>query len=136
MSLRWLAMVLLLPATNSYSFEFPLEIIEYVNSAKVTAFINERDIDKSVSWTPFKSAPPLTIENVTSAIQKYIAGKPEYANAKLVEIELRRIPHHEEQWHYMVKMQTNINNAPHNHYFVVLMNGKIISALVQPESIK
>ena len=136
MSPRWLAILLLLPATNSYSFQFPIEIFEYVDNARVTVFINEGDIDNSVNWIPFKGAPPLTIEQVTGSIQKYIAGKAEYRNAKLEEIELRKIPHHEKQWHYMVKMKTTINDEPHNHYFVVLMNGKIISALIEPESIK
>jgi hypothetical protein len=49
---------------------------------------------------------------------------------------LRRIPQHEDDWHYMVKMHTEEDGAVRNHYLFVLMSGKVIPALNEPESIK
>jgi hypothetical protein len=127
---------MLLPSVNAHSFDFPVEIFEYVDNARIVVFINEGDIVDSANWEPFKGSPPLSVEKVISSLHKYIGGKEEYANIKLEEIEVRRIPHHENKWHYMVKMKTYNNDKTQYHYFVVLMNGKIITALREPESVK
>lgn len=132
----WLPLLLLLFSANVQSYEFPVEIFEYVNDEKVVAFINESDIDASTSWIPSDGAPPVTIANVVNAIRKYIAPDPKLSGATFSEIELKQIPHHEKHWHYLVKMKSRTGGHAHYHYFVVLMSGKIIPALKEPESFK
>jgi len=132
----WLPLLFLFFSGSAQSYDFPIEVFEYINNEKVVAFINEDDIDASTSWLPTEGAPPVTIANVVSTIQKYIKPDPKLTNATFSEIELKRIPRHEKHWHYLVKMKTGTGGQAHYHYFVVLMNGKIIPALREPESFK
>lgn len=136
MSFKWPALLLLLVSTSSHAYEFPLEIFEYVNDVKVVAFINKDDIDDSMSWNPFEEPPKLTIANVVDIIKKHITTNQELAGAELTEIELRQIPHHEKHWHYMVKLKTVEDNKRKYHYILILMNGKVIPAIREPESFK
>lgn len=136
MSPRWLALFLLLLGSNSQAYQFPIEIIEYVEDARVVAFINQSDLDISVHWQPGEGPPPINIENVISSTKDYAESKEDLLNATLTEIKLRQIPHHEAQWHYMVKLQAKKDNKLRYHYLVVLMNGKIIPAIREPVSIK
>jgi len=136
MLLRVLPLLLIIFSGNIQASEFPIEIIEYIDNTKVVAFINESDIDRKLPWLPFKGALPLTVVDALKAIQEYVASDPELMNATLTEIELKQIPRHEGYWHYMVKMKTQINNKSLPHYFIVLMNRKIIQGLREPETLK
>lgn len=136
MSFRWPALLLLLLGSNAHAYELPIEIFEYVDNAKVVAFVHESDLGDSTRWHPFAAAPPLTIENVTAAVGSYIATTEGINNAVIEEIQLRKMPRHEDQWHYMVKLKTAGEDAIRYHYLVILMNGKIIPAIREPESIK
>jgi len=136
MLLRVLPLLLIIFSGNIQASEFPIEIIEYIDNTKVVAFINESDIDRKLPWLPFKGALPLTVVDALKAIQEYVASDPELMNATLTEIELKQIPRHKGYWHYMVKMKTQINNKSLPHYFIVLMNRKIIQGLREPETLK
>jgi len=136
MTLRWPALLLLLLATNVRAYELPIEIFEYVDNAKVVAFIHESDLGDSTRWEPFAAQPPLSIKDVTTAVGSYIAVTETLKGAELEEIALRKLPRHAGQWHYMVKLKTNREDTVRYHYLVVLMNGKIIPAMREPESIK
>jgi len=136
MSYRWLALWVLPLAAHAQDYQFPIEIIEYVDSTRVVAFIDESDIPDAVNWHPFEEALPLTIEGAMGAVQQYIASAMVLAEPRLEEVELRRIPHHENRWHYMVKIREQGEDNARIHYFVVLMNGKVIPAMREPESVK
>ena len=136
MSLRMLVLPLVFFSVAVHASEFPIEIIEYVDQTKVVTFINEEDIDKTVAWVPFEGPPPLTIKDALVLVQKFTAPDPEMAGAQLTEIELRRIPHHEIHWHYVVRMKVRTGGKPRSRFFIVLMNGKIIPGLREPEAIK
>ena len=133
---RILWLILPLLSGNIYAYEFPIEIIEYIDNTKVVVFINEEDIDNSQRWSPFKSPPPLTITAALNLMQKQVASDPALAKASLTGIELKPIPHHDDQWHYLVKINTQIDGKSHSHYFFLLMNGKIIAGLKEPETLK
>jgi len=135
-SFRWPALVLLLLSGNAYSYEFPVEIFEYVDNIKVVAFINESDIDETVSWQPFQGPPPLSIGSAIEAIQGYISSDSRLPNASLMEIKLQQIPHHDAHWHYLVKIKTETGDKTRYDYFVILMNSKIIPAVREPQSYK
>ena len=131
-----LVLPLVLSSVTVHASEFPIEIIEYVNQTKVVTFINEEDIDKAAAWVPFEGPPPLRIADALALVQKFIAPDPEMAGSQLTEIELRRIPHHESHWHYVVRMKVHTGGKPRSRFFIVLMDGKIIPGLREPEAIK
>ena len=137
MFLRLLPLVFLLLSANTYAYKFPTEIIEYIDNTKIVAFINENDLQKTLPWSPRESVtPPLTMENALKAVQKYAAADSTLSHAALGEIELKQIPHHEKLWHYLVQMKTQSNEKSESHYLIVLMNGKVLPGLKEPEVIK
>jgi len=137
MTYRLFIGALLLFTQNVIAAEFPLTIIEPFDEAKIVIYVSESDIEKSPAWQPADGALPLTIEKLIAVINKYNAGKPKMLNAIVHEIELKPILHHEKQnrWYYLVQMKAAGEQA-HRHYFAVLMNGKIISAIKKPETYK
>jgi len=107
-----------------------IEIFEQFDQARIVAFIDTADIDAASRWDPLSSPPPLSISGLIDTLRK--------ADAELaiVEIELRQIPHHPGYWHYLVKTQPGLEKQDPYRYFVVLMNGKLIPAIREPESYK
>ena len=131
-----LAGLLYLSSNSVWAFQFPIEMIEGVDGARVVVNINKDDLDKEGQWAPFEGAPPLTVAGVLDIMQAHMKRSPALSNASLKEIQLRPIPHHESIWHYMVVMQTMKEGKPILHYYVVLMSGKLIPAILEPESYK
>ena len=136
MLLRVLALPFLLISATVNASELPTEIIEYVDDTKVATFINEDDIDSVTPWVPFDGPPPLTTADALALVQEFIGRDTEIADSELRAIELRRIPHHELHWHYVVRMKTRTRDKPRSQFFTVLMNGKIIPGITEPEGIK
>lgn len=137
MSYKLLIGVLLLIAQNTFASQFPLVIIEPFDESKIVIYTTEKDIEKSPAWKPADGTPPLTIEKLIADINKHNAKHPKLANSIIHEIELKPILHHEKQnrWYYLIQMQGG-GKQPHRHYLAVLMDGKIISAIKEPESYK
>jgi hypothetical protein len=133
---RILPLLLIVFSAKIQAIEFPLEVIEFIDNARVVAFIEEADIDNSSYWEPFEGAPPLSMTDALNAIHEHLAADPDLGNATLAGIELKQIPHHENCWHYLVKIQTRSNAKPRSRYFIVLMSGKVISGLREPETVK
>jgi hypothetical protein len=133
---RFLPLLFIFFSGCLHAYEFPIEIIEFMDNNRVAASINEADIDKSVDWVPFESAPPLSVAEVLKAIKDYLAERGEMTNAILDEVELKRIPHHEKHWHYLVKLHAPDEDRQHSSYFFVLMTGKVIPGVKQPQSVK
>jgi hypothetical protein len=134
--LRTLFLPFLLSTASAHAYNFPIEVIEYIDQTRVVAFINEEDINKTLQWAPFQGPPPLTLADALEAVQEYIVANPELRYAVLTEIELKRIPQHERHWHYLVRMQSDGGGKPHAWFLIVLMDGKIIAGLREPEGIK
>jgi len=136
MLIRVMPFLLLLMSGKVLAFEFPIEITEYVDEVRIAAHINKEDIDKNIQWTPFQGPPPLSIQEALKAVQEHMKSDENMVSAKLVEIELRPIPHQEKSWHYLVRMRYQSGDKVQPHFYLVLMNGKVISAIREPESIK
>ena len=128
--------LLLLFCGKVVAYESPIEIIEYIDDVKVVANINKNDLNKKTQWIPFKSPPPLSVADALQAVQKYIGSHGKISDIKLRGIELKRMSHHEMYWHYLVKIIYQRGDKTQPHFFVVLMDGKVIPALQEPESIK
>jgi len=135
MYLRFLPILVLLFSAKLFAYEFPIEITEYIDDVKVDAYISKSDIDQELIWTPFDGAPPLSIAAALQAIQGY-AANTDLADMTLTGIELKKIPRHEKHWHYLVKIKSEVDGIVESHYFIVLMDGKVIPAIKEPESIK
>jgi hypothetical protein len=118
------------------AYQFPIEIIEYIDDIKVFAYLDKNDINEKAKWTPLKSPPPLSIHQALQAVQKYIRSHEDFTRAPLISIELKQIPHHKDYWHYLVKVRVTADGKAQPHFFVVMMDGKVVSALREPESIK
>ncbi len=129
--------VLLLVTQQAFAAQFPLVIIEPFDETKIVIYVSEKDIEQSPAWTPADGSPPLTIEKLIADIKKYNARNPKLAGAIIHEIELKPILHHEKQnrWYYLVQMKA-AGRSSHRHYLAVLMSGKIITAIREPESYK
>jgi hypothetical protein len=136
MSYRWPALLALLFTANAQALDFPIQVIEYVDDIKVVASIDEADMQSERPWHPFTDEPPLSVAQALAAVAETIATDEAMAGARLAEIELRRVPHHESHWHYMVKLQTKAPTPHHPHYYVVLMSGKVVPALKAPPSVR
>lgn len=136
MLVRLVPSLFLLLSGQVLAYEFPIEITEYVDEVRIAAYINRGDINENVQWIPFEGPPPLSIHEALTAVQKYLQSDSDMVNSSLVEIELRPIPHHENNWHYLVRIRYQTNDKVQPHFFLVLMDGKVISAIREPEAIK
>jgi len=136
MNYKWL---LLLPGAicvqaQAQAFQPSISIIEQFDGIRVVAFVNENDIKNYPLWHPLKEKPPLsTSEAINAAINTSKENKDGVITATVKEIELREIPHHKDSWHYLVKLKTTDNKY---QVYVVLMNGNVIPAAIEPESYK
>ena len=133
---RLITPLLLLFSGNALSFDFPIGITEYVDEVRIVAYINKDDLENSKQWSPFEGPPPLSIHEALKAVQEFMKNDKDFASGILDEIELRKIPHHEKDWHYLVRMKYQTDDRVKSHFFLVLMDGKVISAIREPESIK
>ena len=131
-----LAGFLLLLSSSVLAFKFPIEMIEGVDGARIVIYVGEGDIDSGAHWAPFEGAPPLSLVKALATVREHLAKIPAMQDATLKEVQLRQIPRHKAVWHYMVVMQSMKDGKPVLHYYVVLMSGKFIPAIREPESYK
>ncbi len=99
---------------------------------RLVAFVDEHDIKNYPVWHPTKEAPPLSIKEAIQAVGD-VTGS-ELSIDAIKEIELREMPHYKHNWHYLIKIERHIKTK--YRVYVVLMNGKVIPAVVEPESYK
>ncbi len=137
MNNRWLLLLLAIFSVNAQSFQPSIEIIEQFDDVKLVAFINEADIENYPLWHPLTEAPPLSVNKAIQSIKNLYKTNRDHLLPKSVkEVELRKISRHEYYWHYLVKIKTNTDKKPKYQIYVVLMNGKVIPALIETESYK
>lgn len=97
------------------------------------AFVSTSDIRKSPEWNPSLGAPPLSVGTAIQAVKEFVRGSN---NSTIIsEIELRPIPRHEKHWHYLIKIANDAKKTKYDLY-VVLMDGKIIPAIIEPQGYK
>ncbi|HEC30027.1 MAG TPA: hypothetical protein ENI65_10625 [Gammaproteobacteria bacterium] len=136
MNHRWLLLLLTIVSINAQSFQPSLEIVEQFDDVRLIAFINEADLENYPLWHPLTEAPPLSIRNAIQAINQYKANNGKLITGIVKEIELREMPHHSNYWHYLIKINIDPGKKPKYQVYVVLMNGKVIPALIETESYK
>jgi hypothetical protein len=124
--------ILVLPA-NAYAAQANIEIVEQFDNINMVAFISINDVNESPEWDPGSDAPPLTINEAIQAVKKYIRNPKNPVDVK--EIEIRRFPKHEGRWHYLIKIADDAMKSKYDIY-VVLMDGKVIPAIIEPQGYK
>ena len=137
-SCAMLILTMILISTKALAEQFPLEIIERFADARIIIYTQQSAIDEAPTWNPSGGAPPLTIEALVKTIQKWGSTDPNLAKATIRKIELKPIRHNENRnrWYYLVQLQNEEPGHPNVNYLAVLMNGKILPAIREPESYK
>ncbi len=127
---RYLLLFAFVISFNANAFKPKIEIIEQFDNLKMVAFISQEDMKDNPEWNPNLDVPPLTVSAAIKAVKKYTKSlKP------IKEIEIRRVPDYENHWHYLVKSADDSMKSKYDIY-VVLMNGKVIPAMIEPQGYK
>jgi len=127
----WLPLFLIFSTSNALAFHSEnVEIFEQFDDLKMIAYINKKDILNNPEWNPNDSSPPLTIAEAIDAIKKF--NKSSDLPRPLKEVELRLFPNQTKFWHYLIKVENNTAKTKYDVY-VVLMNGKVIPAIIKPK---
>lgn len=126
-----LASILLL--SNAHAFQPKVEIVEQFDNLRLVAFISMEDITSSPEWNPNIDAPPLRVDEAIQAVKEFYAGSEGLAPIK--EIEIRPVPRYETHWHYLIKIANPAKQTRYDIY-VVLMSGRVIPAIIEPEGYK
>lgn len=75
----------------------------------------------------------MSVGTAIQAVKEFVRGSN---NSTIIsEIELRPIPRHEKHWHYLIKIANDAKKTKYDLY-VVLMDGKIIPAIIEPQGYK
>jgi len=62
-------------------------------------------------------------------------SKNSLTSLDIKEIEIRPIPKYEKHWHYLVKVTDDAMKFKFSIY-VVLMNGQVVPAIIEPQGYK
>lgn len=130
---RYLLMLMLLLSTNAYALQPKIEIVEQFDNLRMVTFISEKDISNSPKWNPNSEAPPLSVGEAIKAVKKFVKNSKKSIDIR--EIEIRPVPRYEKHWHYLIKLTNNTKQTKYDIY-VVLMDGKVIPAIIEPQGYK
>jgi hypothetical protein len=133
---KLLSVLLLLFCARAFAIDFPIEVSEYIDDIKIDAYIKEEDLYRTSQWTPFESPPPLSVKQALSFIQEDAKSEIDFSKTQVIGVELKPVPHHKSYWHYLVKLKTISDGESEPLFFIVLMDGKVISAIKEPDAIK
>ncbi len=124
---RCLLITILVLSANAHASEPKIEIIEQFDNLRMVAFISMEDIKGNPEWDPSISEPPLTVSGAIQAVKAFIK-----VSVSINEIEIRQVPRHKKQWHYLIKTTNDSIKSKYSIY-VVLMHGTVIRAITQPD---
>jgi hypothetical protein len=113
----------------SHAVQPKIEIFEQFDDLRMVAFLSMKDIDNSPEWNPGLTPPPLTVGEAIQAV------KSSFKIGDIKEIELRLVPKYEKKWHYLIKTTNEAMKSKFSTY-VVLMNGVIVPAIIEPQGYK
>jgi hypothetical protein len=125
------AIAVCLSSANAQPLEPRTEIIEQFDDLRMVAFVPTADITNSPAWDADTSEPPLSVAEAIRAVRDF-AGS---SSGPVREIELRPVPGSTARWHYLVKA-ANAEKTTRYDLYVILMNGKVVPAMIEPESVR
>lgn len=127
---RYLLVAILAFCTNAYAFQPKIEIIEQFDNLRMVAYVSVEDVENSPQWNPDLGTPSLTVGEAVQAVRNLVKDK-----AVVEEIEIRPLPNNETHWHYLIKVKDDRMKSKHSVY-IILMSGKAIPAIIEPEGYK
>jgi len=127
---RFWSIAILALSANAYALQPKIEIIEQFDKLRMVAFVSVKDVENSPQWNPDLGTPSLTVGEAVQAVRNFVKDK-----AVIEEIEIRPLPNHETHWHYLIKVKNDEMKIKHSIY-IVLMSGKVIPAITEPEGYK
>jgi len=130
---RYLFIAIFIFSSNANAFQPKVEIYEQFDNLRMITFIDENDINNSPEWNPDSSLIPLTVDRAIQAVIDF--SKDSITPGVIKKIELRRVPKHDKHWHYLIKISNDAMKTKYNIY-VVLMDGKVIPAIIEPQGYK
>ena len=133
--LFFLSATILFSSSSASAIEPNIEIIEQFDNMRTVAFVSIKDIEDSPVWYPGASGdstPPIGVDDAIHAVSAF-AGLRDANTVK--EIEIRPVPDYEDRWHYLVKV-TNDSSVSKFDIYVVLMSGKVLPAIIEPQAYK
>ncbi len=136
---NFLAIAVLLAAIGSVNASpWPLEIIDHLDETKIVIYIKEADIEASPLWNPASGTPTFGLSELLETVAAWKEKNKWDAADGIEKIELKPIMHHEKEgrWYYLVQLK-NVEKGKRSHqYLAVLMSGKAVAAIMEPEAYK
>ncbi len=120
--------------SQTYAFQFPLEIIDYMDNATIIVYAKKDEINSTSTWIPGEGNVPLNIDELVGKVSSWLKTQSKMSAFKINEIELKKVKHHEKDnyWYYLIQLKNNSDTQ----YIAVLMNGRILPAIKEPRSYK
>ena len=131
---RIVTLVIFILATSAFASQSNVAIYEQFDDIKVVAVINKDDIKNSPKWNPGFDPLPLSVDDAIKAMRDFF--KQPKMIGTIEEIEIRTIKNFPGNWHYLFKVAASDTDNRKHEIYVVLMNGKVIPAFIEPETIK
>lgn len=123
----------LLLSSSAQALQHKVEIYEQFDKLKVIAFVGIQAIEESPEWDPNLMPPPLTVGAAIQAVKDYLPSSDTLG--PVTEIEIRPVPKHQKKWHYLIKVANDAMQSKYDIY-VVLMNGMVTPAIIEPQGYK
>ena len=96
----------------------------------MVALIGTDENESNPEWNPNLDPPPLTVNGAIQAVKDFVK-----LTGAVEEIEIRKMPRHENKWHYLIRVANDSMKSKYSIY-VVLMNGVVIPAIIEPQGYK
>jgi len=132
------AVPLLLFGHSAGATQFPLEIIEHFDDTKIVIYVQQSDVDQAPTWQPGRGAPPLSVEQLVKAVTTHNAGNPDLSDLQIRKIELKPVLRNPKRnsWYYLLRLKAIRDGRPEIEYVAVLMSGKVLPAIREPDPYK
>ena len=131
---RLITLVIVISATSAYASQSNVDLYERFDDFRVVAVIKKEDINNSPTWNPGMDPLPLSVDGAIQSIRDFIK-QPDMIGA-IEKIEIRGIKNYPGHWHYLFKVATDDTNSSGYKMYLVLLNGKVIPAFIEPDAIK
>jgi len=132
------AVPMLLFGHSAGATQFPLEIIEHFDDTKIVIYVQQADVDQAPTWEPGRGAPPLSIEQLVKSVTAHNSGTPGSAEFQIRKIELKPVLRNPKRnsWYYLLRLKAIRDGRPEIEYLAVLMSGKVLPAIREPDPYK
>ena len=130
--------VLLSGIAAAEQIEWPLEVYEIMDDKRIVVFLNPADVDAAPRWSPGEGPPPVTIDRLINQIRTSGLLESDGTTLHIQEIKLKKLELEPEvqTWYYLVRLDGDSASDRGKKYVAMLLNGTIVPALVEPQSIK